>query len=134
MDLSGFGAIADLASHIFDRVFPDKAQADQAKQQFTMELAKMQQEKDEKFQDFVINYEGAGDKVTPGLQLYRGSVRPTLTYALALAYVWGFLHPNTFQPEVMTGLFQLNLISLGFWYGQRALEQLGLKLPDMSKK
>jgi hypothetical protein len=31
-------------------------------------------------------------------------------------------------------LYQLNIISLGFWYGERALKNLGLDISKLRKK
>lgn len=47
MDLTGFGSIADLATHILDRFVPDPAQKAQA----TMDLLKAQQEGEFKLMD-----------------------------------------------------------------------------------
>ena len=125
------GPLADLAGKVFDRLIPDKEAAAKAKADFALQAAQMEQVEVQAFQDFVVAYEGKGESVSPALQFLRGSVRPVLTYTLACLYGWGFLHPGTFTPEHMTGLFQLNLISLGFWYGERALANLGL---DLGKK
>lgn len=120
--------IIDLVGNVFDRVFPDKEQAQKAKQEFLSKSAELDQEETREFHDFIVAYEGRGDQVGPLLQFLRGSVRPVLTYTLAGLYGWGFIHPGEFTPEQMQGLFQLNLISLGFWYGERALKNLGLNL------
>jgi hypothetical protein len=118
----------DLVSKVLDRVIPDKAQAEKAKAEYALLVAKQGQDEVDSFRKFVVQYEGEGASVSPPLQFLRGSVRPVLTYILAGLYGWGFLHPGTFTPDGMQGLFQLNLISLGFWYGERALSNLGLNL------
>ena len=120
--------VTRLIGTIFDRVIPDKAAAEKAKAEYIVQAAAMEQTERDAFRSFVVAYEGAGADVHPALQFARGSVRPVLTYFLAGAYVYGFLHPAVFTPDVMQGLFQLNLISLGFWYGERALSNLGLRL------
>ena len=120
--------IIDLAGDVFDRLIPDKEQAAKLKNEFAQQAASMDQQALQGFRDFVVAYEGRGDEVHPWLQILRGSVRPILTYALAGLYGWGFLNPDTFTQDTTAGLFQLNLISLGFWYGERAMKNLGLKL------
>ncbi len=122
------GPILGIADKVLDRVIPDPEARAKAKLEFAQQASKLGQEEIKEFHDFVVQYEGAGEKVHPIIQILRGSVRPLMTYALAGAYIWGFLHPTTFTPDVMQGLFQLNLISLGFWYGERALKNLGLNL------
>ena len=125
--------LAKLAGNVFDKIFPDKEAAAKAKAEFALQAAQMDQAEADSFHEFVVAYEGQGDKVHTVIQILRGSVRPVLTYALAGLYGWGFLHPGTFDTEAMTGLFQLNLISLGFWYGERALKNLGLNLGKRSE-
>jgi holin (3TMs family) len=120
--------VIKLVGDVFDRIFPDKEQADKAKQDFMINAATMQQAETKEFHDFVVAYEGNGADVHPYLQILRGSVRPVLTYALAGLYGWGFIHPTEFSADQMQGLFQLNLISLGFWYGEKALKGLGVNL------
>ena len=122
------GPILGIADKVLDRVIPDPEARAKAKLEFAQQASKLGQEEIKEFHDFVVQYEGAGEKVHPIIQILRGSVRPLMTYALAGAYIYGFLHPATFTPDVMQGLFQLNLISLGFWYGERALKNLGLNL------
>ena len=82
------------------------------------------------FRDFVVAYEGRGDQVHPIIQILRGSVRPVLTYLLAGAFIYGFLTRNVEQ-DTMEMLWQLNLLSMGFWYGERAAKNLGV---NFSKK
>lgn len=118
----------DIVSKVLDRVLPDKTQAERAKAEYAMLVAQQEQTEVDSFRKFVVEYEGEGSEVSGPLQFLRGSVRPVLTYVLAGLYGWGFLHPGTFTPDGMQGLFQLNLISLGFWYGERALSNLGLNL------
>lgn len=129
--LSVLPGIVSIGDKVIDRMIPDPEAAAKAKAEFAREAALLDQGEVREFHDFVVDYEGKAADVHPALQMLRGSVRPVLTYALAGAYIWGFLHPNTFTPEVMTGLFQLNLISLGFWYGEKALKRLGM---DLSRK
>lgn len=122
------GPILGIADKVLDRVIPDKEAREKAKLEFARQAAALDQREVEEFHNFVVNYEGAGDKVHPVIQILRGSVRPVVTYFLIGVYAWGFLHPGEFTAEVMTGLFQLNLISLGFWFGERAMKNLGLNL------
>jgi len=123
----------DLVSNVYDRIFPDKEQAQKAKQAFMAESAKLEQAETKEFHDFIVAYEGDGANVHPVLQVLRGSVRPVLTYGLVILYGYGFINPTEFTPQNMQSLFQLNLISLGFWYGERALNNLGLNLGAKTK-
>lgn len=89
---------------------------------------------DKAFREFVVEYEGAAKDVHPALQIYRGSVRPTITYALAGTFIYGFVNPDIFNKDTMTLLFQLNLLSMSFWYGEKALRGIGLDLTRLGKK
>jgi hypothetical protein len=95
-----------------------------AKEKARQEMAKEIEKAEGSFRDFVVAYEGRGDQVHPVIQILRGSVRPILTYLLAGAFIYGFL-TRDFDPDTMEMLWQLNLLSLGFWYGERALKNLG---------
>ena len=87
---------------------------------------------DQAFRDFIVAYEGRGDQVHWTVQIYRSSVRPTITYAMMIAFVWAIWGD---QPiEIIELLFKLNLLTLGFWFGSRALERLGLDLRNFKGK
>ena len=107
-------------------MIPDPEAKEKARKQIESEI----QNAESSFRDFVVAYEGRGEDVHPIIQILRGSVRPVLTYALAGAFIYGFLTRNI-DKDAMEMLWQLNLLSLGFWYGERALKNLGL---DMGKK
>jgi hypothetical protein len=107
-------------------MIPDPAAKEKARQQMETEIQKAEGS----FRDFVVAYEGRGDQVHWSIQILRGSVRPVITYVLAGAFIYGFLSRNV-DNDAMEMLWQLNLLSLGFWYGERALKNLGL---DMGKK
>ena len=121
----------DIVGPVVDKVLsfiPDpeqKAKAAAAAMQATMD-------RDQAFRDFVVEYEGAAKDVHPSLQFYRGSVRPTITYA---AIIGLFVAIWTNQPAAtLDMLFKINLLCLAFWFGERALNKLGLDLGRMGKK
>jgi len=122
------GPLFELAGKAFDKVFPDPEMAAQAKREFAHQAQTLDQAELDSFRDFMLAYEGAGDKVNPFIQTLRGSVRPVITYGLVGLYGFGFANPSAVDAAMMEMLFQLNLISLGFWYGERALKNLGLDL------
>jgi hypothetical protein len=120
--------LLNTANNIIDKIIPNAKEATELKNKFAVQIHKLDQKDTEGFRDFILAYEGRGDQMPLFIQILRGSVRPILTYFLAIIYAWGFLNPDEVSPEFMTGLFQLNVISLGFWYGERALKNLGLNL------
>ncbi len=119
---------------VFNRIFPDAEQAANATREFEKELKNLDLEKDKAFRDFVVEYEGAGKDTHPFIQILRGSVRPTLTYTLAGFFLYGFLNPLLVEAETMDLLWKLNLISLSFWYSERALKNLGFNFSKRKEK
>lgn len=117
----------DLAGRVLSRIL-DTHQVDDAKRKWLEEASQLPEESVEDWRSFMLAYEGKGEYIHPKLQFLRGSVRPVLTYVLALVYAWCFLHPGKCPAEALSGLFQLNLISMGFWFGERTLKNLGLNL------
>jgi hypothetical protein len=124
-------ALIDMGKDFIKRMFPDPADQAKAEMEWASHVMSHDLMEDKNFRDFVIQYEGLGDKVHPFIQILRGSVRPVLTYSLAGFFLWGFVNPGAYEEQTMTMLWQLNLISLGFWYGERALKNLGV---DLGKK
>lgn len=112
-------------SKVLDMI-PDPKAKEKARQEMVKEVVRAEGT----FRDFVVQYEGAAKDVHVSIQILRGTVRPVLTYFLAGAFIYGFLSRNV-SDDAMEMLWQLNLLSLGFWYGERALKNLGL---DMGKK
>ena len=48
----------DLVSNVLDRVIPDKTQAEKAKAEYALLVAKQGQEEVDSFRKFVVQYEG----------------------------------------------------------------------------
>lgn len=120
--LSGFlGPIIDKALAFI----PDPEQRTRAR----LQLEQQMQDSEKDFQDFVVAYEGRGDQVHPAVQILRSSVRPVCTYGFAIglfAAIW------TNQPvAILDMLFKLNLLTLSFWFGSKALERLGINGKSM---
>lgn len=131
--LAALAPLLGIGEKVIDKLWPDPATAAKAKLEFAREMADVDIEKDKNFRDFVVAYEGRGDQVHPIIQILRGSVRPVLTYVLAAFFLYGFVRPGEVEKETMSLLWQLNLISLGFWYGERALKNLGLNISGPKK-
>ena len=128
MDPLIIGSLLKVGENVFNRIFPDAEQAAEATREFEKELKNIDLEKDSAFREFVVAYEGKGEAVHPLIQILRGSVRPVLTYTLAGFFLFGFINPSLVDAETIELLWKLNLISLSFWYGERALSNLGLNL------
>ena len=118
------GEIVDGLGDFIRRRWPDKNEQEKVRAEIVASVEARAASAMDSFRQFVVAYEGSGDNVHPALQFLRGSVRPVLTYFLAGSYLWVFFHPGTYNEDMTQGLFQLNLISLSFWFGERAVTQI----------
>lgn len=132
--LAALAPLLGIGEKVIDKIWPDPETKARAKIELAREMADIDLDADKNFRDFVTAYEGRGDAVHPAIQILRGSVRPVLTYCLAGFFLYGFVNPGTVDAETMTLLWQLNLISMGFWYGERALKNLGMDLGKAGKR
>ena len=115
--------ISGIAGQVLDRFLPEKLTQEQRLQmrQRAEQMAREAVLQDEKlFRQFVLEYEGRARDLPRMIQVLRASVRPVLTYLLAGTTVWLVWQGK----EIPQMLFQLNLISLGFWYGERAARKI----------
>ncbi len=125
-------AILNLVGKIADKFFPDKDTKLKFQHELALEIMREASRENSEFHNFFLQYEGSFDTLPKPMQLLRASVRPILTYASMGAYIWGFLHPETFTPQQMALLNNLLLLMLAFWFGERAVKNLGLI--DLLKK
>ena len=131
--LVALAPLLGIGEKVIDKIWPDPETAAKAKIELAKEMSNIDLAEDKNFRDFVVAYEGKGDAVHPLIQVLRGSVRPVLTYVLAGFFLYGFVNPDSVNDKTLTLLWQLNLISLGFWYGERALKNLGLNFTGGKK-
>ncbi len=116
----------DLAKQVLARLWPEplteakKKELDLAAEAQAYQLAHAD---GSAFRDFVLDYEGRGADITPGLQLLRGSVRPVITYAVVAADLLLVLRGQT----IPNTLHVLTVMVAGFWFGERALKNLGFQ-------
>ncbi|MEJ2659034.1 MAG: hypothetical protein P8012_17900 [Desulfobacterales bacterium] len=72
------------------------------------------------FRNFVLDYEGRAKDMPKFIQILRGSVRPVLTYFFGAVSLFIFMKSTAFPDQ----LFKLDLIVLGFWFGERATRKI----------
>ena len=105
---------------------PDPKEKARARAEMEQQILNSEQS----FRDFVVAYEGRGDQVHPYVQIYRSSVRPTITYGLVI--MMGFaIWDSDIDPKIIDLLFKLNLVTLAFWFGAKSLERLGINGKSM---
>ncbi len=129
--------ITSIINNILGKTLPDKI-SEKDRAEITLQAQRLVAEEIEKeqenFHKFFLEYEGAAKDVPKIIVILRSSVRPVLTYVLAGTFIYGFLHPLAFSPEQMNLIWNLNLLSLSFWYGERALKNLGFTGKNLIKK
>lgn len=111
-------ALLPLLEQVIGKILPDPEQKESA----IRKLRELDQDDVKQFYDFVVAYEGSGDKVHPLIQIIRGIVRPFLTFFFAGLFAYGFLNPKDFNLDQMQMLFQLNIVTLMFWFGSKSVE------------
>lgn len=82
---------------------------------------------------FILDYEGRAGDQRPFIQVIRGLIRPALTVYITVMFhwaVWRWLALGAAAGEqfltILKLLFMLALLVLGFWFGDRALQRIGL--------
>ena len=128
--------LGGLLDKILDKVAKDKvddATMEELRQSAQKMLMDEGQEELNQFYDFILDYEGRASDHGKFIQWLRGTVRPILTYAFTgclfyIIYMWmmGDVHPSANMDLVVKLIFALNGLTLGFWFGERALKNLNL--------
>lgn len=127
--------VGGLLDKILDKVAKDKvddATMEQLRQEAQRMLRDEGQEDLQQFYNFVIEYEGKASEHGRFIQWLRGSVRPVLTYVFSgffiyIVFTWmtGEKLPEGSLTAVKL-VFGINLLTLGFWFGERALQRSGI--------
>jgi hypothetical protein len=127
--------VGGLIDKILDKVAKDKvddATMEKLRQEAQRMLKDEGQEDLQQFYNFVVEYEGKASEHGRFIQWLRGSVRPILTYVFAgyLVYVVQVWLMGDTLPEnsdlALKLIFGVNLLTLGFWFGERALQRSGV--------
>ena len=127
--------LGGLLDKILDKVAKDKvddATMEKLKQEAQRMLSDEGQEDLQAFYNFIIEYEGKASEHGRFIQWLRGSVRPILTYVFSgffiyIVYTWmtGEKLPDGSLTAVKL-VFGINLITLTFWFGERAIQRSGI--------
>jgi len=133
--------IGSLVGKIIDKVAKNKVDdktREELKTAAMIAVSDEDQEDIRQFYDFVVRYEGAAADMPRFVQVLRSLVRPVLTFVFAgymiyVVQVWllGDTLPENSDLSVKI-IFAINLLTLGFWFGERAVERSGIL--DLFKK
>ena len=121
-------AAGQTVGKVFDKLAGLIPAGDEEKARLRLEAERLAQEvaatetalrlqEDKQFRDFVLGYEGKASEMPPAIQVLRASVRPLLSYLLIITTAWLIWMGR----EIPTELHQLDLLCLGFWFGERAV-------------
>ena len=133
MALNPFKFITDIAGKVLNKVVGDKASEEQ-KLKFELDLLSALNDQEDEFLAFVVEHSGAAKDMPKSIQILRGCVRPLITIWAFGLFNWSmwFIF-NTVELDhvdraifVIKLVFGLNLVTLGFWFGTKALERSGI--------
>jgi len=133
--LAAIPIIGGLLDKILDKVAKDKvddATMEQLRQEAQRMLSDEGQEDLQAFYNFIIDYEGKASEHGKFIQWLRGSVRPILTYVFSgffIYIVFTWMTGDALPEGSLTAVklvFGINLMTLGFWFGERAIERSGI--------
>lgn len=133
--------ITDIAGGVLDKIIGDKA-SEEDKLKFKLEMLEQVSAQEDKFAEFVIAHSGAAKDMPRSIQIVRGLIRPVITlwafglfnWAMWFIFQTGDLDLIDRAIFVLKMVFGLNLVTLGFWFGTKALERSGIAQVLMSWK
>ena len=137
MAIDPITAIIDAGKTVLDKFIPDKmSDAERMKVTNEFELALRQEasKAESSFRDFVVAYEGAAKDVPPIIQTIRSLIRPAFTVLVGYLDFLYFTSSASFTDDQSSLLMAVNLIVLGFWFGERAISNSGIIQQLTSKK
>ena len=113
-----------------DKFFPDKmdeGEKQAMKDKMEVFLSTQALKEDSDFRKFVLTYEGAANEVPKFVFIFRSLIRPAFTILLAyLDFIFFTGTAAAWDPEAIALLKAVNIIVLGFWFGERALQRSGI--------
>ena len=137
LPLAAIPIIGDLLGKVIDKIAPDKM-SEQEKAMLKVQAAKALRDDDfdtdEAFRKFVLAYEGAAADMPRFIQIYRGIVRPTITFVangffFYIIWLWFTGGAESLPPNselAIKCMFGVTLLVDGFWFGEKMVMRSGL--------
>lgn len=130
MAFDPLSAVINLVNTGIDKFLPDKmseSEKENLKKEMALHAAVESRKTNSEFRQFVLSYEGAADDVPKAIVIIRSLIRPLFT--ILIGYIdWKYFSgpDNQWSPDSVSMLKAINIIVLGFWFGERALQRSGL--------
>lgn len=123
-------AVISLIDTGIDKFLPDKMsekEKETLKKDLAIHASQEARQVNSDFRNFVVAYEGAAADVPKIIVIFRSLIRPCFTCLLGYLDWLYFTGATTdWSPDAVSFLKAINLIALGFWFGERALQRSGL--------
>lgn len=121
--------ITNLIEKGLDKFVADKmSEADKEELKFKLKAFMVQSAitEDKNFRDFVLDFEGRAKDIPKTLVWLRSAIRPAFTILIGYTDYLYFKPGVTFTDEQSALLYAVNIIVLGFWFGEKALQRSGI--------
>ncbi|KYC47874.1 MAG: hypothetical protein AMQ22_00192 [Candidatus Methanofastidiosum methylothiophilum] len=113
--------VSGIVGEVVRRVLPAEKISEQDRLTIESEAKRTATElllqEDNALRSFFLEYEGRAADMPKSIQILRASVRPILTYVFGATTIYLFWK----GVEVPTSLYQMDLIIMVFWFGERAV-------------
>jgi hypothetical protein len=114
-------SVSGIVGEVVKRVLPAEKMSEGERLIVETQAKQVAQEmimnEDSELRQFFLEYEGRAKDMPKSIQILRASVRPILTYVFGITTIYLFWS----GAEVPTYLYQMDLIILVFWFGERAV-------------
>ena len=119
--------VLNLGKTFLDKFVADKDQKIKLTHDFELFAMQETTKQDGIFREFVLQYEGAAKDVPKIVVLFRSLIRPVFTCAVGyFDYLYFTGDTVAWTTEAAVLLKAINIIILGFWFGERAIKNSGI--------
>ena len=129
MAIDPITAIIDAGKTVLDKFVADKMSDSERMHltnAFELDMRREAGKEQSSFRDFVVAYEGAAEDVPKIIQIIRSLIRPAFTCLVGYLDWHYFTNSASFTDDQSSLLMAVNIIVLGFWFGERALTNSGI--------
>jgi hypothetical protein len=130
MAFDPISAVIGLVNTGIDKFLPDKmseAEKENLKKDLAIHATQESRKVDSDFRQFVLQYEGSAADVPKFIVVFRSLIRPVFTCLIGyIDFLFFTTSTEGWSIDSISMLKAINIIVLGFWFGERALQRSGL--------